>query len=194
MAKKKSNLKNVKILLGVTGGVAAYKAVELASKLTTAGAKVTTIMTENACKFIQPRSFQAVTALKVYTSMWLEPEEYKIQHVSLAEEAQIVVLAPATANIIAKTANGICDDLLSTTLCGCWNKPVVVVPAMNNNMWENPAVQWNVKSLKEMGFVMIGPQTGRLACGTEGIGRMSEPQDILNAIEKIASKIKRKKK
>ncbi len=194
MAKKKSNLKNVNILLGVTGGVADYKAVELASKLTTAGAKVTTVMTQNACKFIQPRSFQAVTALQVYTSMWLEPGEYKIEHVSLAEQAQIVVVAPATANIIAKMANGICDDLLSTTLCGCWHKPVVVVPAMNNNMWDNPAVQWNIKSLKEMGFELVGPQTGRLACGSEGIGRMSEPQDILKEIEKIATKIKRRKR
>ncbi len=194
MAKKKSNLNNVNVLLGVTGGVAAYKAVELASKLTAAGAKVTTVMTENACKFIQPRSFQAVTALQVYTSMWLETSEYKIEHVSLAEQAQIVVVAPATANIIAKIANGFCDDLLSTTLCGCWQKPVIIAPAMNNNMWNNPAVQWNVKSLKEMGFELTGPQTGRLACGSEGIGRMSEPQDILKAIEKVASKIKRRKR
>jgi phosphopantothenoylcysteine decarboxylase/phosphopantothenate--cysteine ligase len=194
MAKKKSNLSNIDVLLGVTGGVAAYKAVELASKLTATGAKVTTVMTENACKFVQPISFRAITALEVYTSMWLETDKYKIEHVSLAEQAQIVVVAPATANIIAKMANGICDDLLSTILCGCWQKPVVIAPAMNSNMWGNPAVQWNIKSLKEMGFELTGPQTGRLACGTEGVGRMSEPQDILNAIEKIASKIKRKKR
>jgi phosphopantothenoylcysteine synthetase/decarboxylase len=194
MAKNKSSLSGVDVLLGVTGGVAAYKAVELASKLTAAGAKVTTIMTQNACEFIRPRSFQAVTASAVYTSMWLESNECEIEHVSLAERARIVVVAPATANIIAKMANGICDDLLSTTLCGCWQKPVVVAPAMNRNMWDNPAVQWNIKSLKEIGFEITGPQTGRLACGSEGIGRMSEPQDILEVIEKIASKIKRRKR
>jgi len=194
MAKNKSSLSGLDVLLGVTGGVAAYKAVELASKLASAGAKVTTVMTQNACKFIQPRSFQAVTASMVYTSMWLETSEYKIEHVCIAEQARIVVVAPATANIIAKMANGICDDLLSTTLCACWQKPVVVAPAMNENMWNNPAVQWNIKSLKEMGFELTGPRTGRLACGSEGVGRMSEPQDILKAIEKIASKIKRRKR
>jgi phosphopantothenoylcysteine decarboxylase/phosphopantothenate--cysteine ligase len=190
MAKKKSNLNGVDILLGVTGGVAAYKAVELASKLTAAGARVTTIMTQNACKFIQPRSFQAVTGLQVHTSMWLEPGEYKIEHVSLAERAGIVVVAPATANIIAKVANGICDNLLSTTLCACWQKPVIVAAAMNNNMWSNPAVQWNVKSLREMGFEFIGPEKGRLACGSEGVGRMAEPEQIIKVIEKMAAKSK----
>jgi phosphopantothenoylcysteine decarboxylase/phosphopantothenate--cysteine ligase len=194
MAKNKSSLSGVDVLLGVSGGVAAYKAVELASKLTSAGAKVTTVMTQNACKFIQPRSFQAVTASMVYTSMWLDASEYKIEHIGLAEQARIVVVAPATANIIARMANGICDDLLSTTLCACWQKPVVVAPAMNENMWNNPAVQWNIKSLREMGFEIVGPETGRLACGSEGVGRMSEPQDILKAIEKIAAKIKRRKR
>jgi phosphopantothenoylcysteine decarboxylase/phosphopantothenate--cysteine ligase len=194
MAKNKSSLSGVDVLLGVSGGVAAYKAVELASKLTSAGAKVTTVMTQNACKFIQPRSFQAVTASMVYTSMWFEVSEYNIEHIVIAEQARIVVVAPATANIIAKMANGICDDLLSTTLCACWQKPVVVAPAMNENMWNNPAVQWNIKSLGEMGFEIVGPETGRLACGSEGIGRMSEPQDILRAVEKIAAKIKRRKR
>jgi phosphopantothenoylcysteine decarboxylase/phosphopantothenate--cysteine ligase len=194
MAKNKSSLSGVDILLGVTGGVAAYKAVELASKLNSVGAKVTSVMTQNACKFVQPRSFQAVAASMVYTSMWIETSEYRIEHIGLAEQAQIVVVAPATANIIAKMANGICDDLLSTTLCACWQKPVVVAPAMNENMWNNPAVQWNIKSLKEMGFELIGPQMGRLACGSEGVRRMSEPQDILKKIEKIAAKIKRRKR
>ena len=194
MAKDKSSLSGVDVLLGVAGGVAAYKAVELASKLTSAGAKVTTVMTQNACKFIQPRSFQAVTASMVYTSMWLEVSEDKIEHIGLAEQARIVVVAPATANIIAKIANGICDDLLSTTLCACWQKPVVLAPAMNENMWNNPAVQWNIKSLREIGFEIVGPETGRLACGSEGVGRMSEPQDILKAVEKIAAKIKRRKR
>lgn len=186
------------ILLGVSGGVAAYKAVDLASKLTAAGARVNTIMTENACQLICPKSFEAVTGQPVYTNMWQTDGEFKIGHVSAADWADIVVVAPATANIIGKIANGICDDLLSTTLCVCWplikSGAALLAAAMNNNMWDNPAVQRNIKIVTEMGFKLIGPEQGRLACGTEGIGRMSEPQDILEAIEEIASKIKHRKR
>jgi phosphopantothenoylcysteine decarboxylase/phosphopantothenate--cysteine ligase len=194
MPKKKSNLSGLNILLGVSGGVAAYKAVDLASRLTAGGAKVNTIMTENACRLIGPKSFEAVTNSAVYTTLWNTTQEYKISHINLADWADIVVVTPATANIIGKIANGICDDLLSTTLCACWAKPTLLAPAMNNNMWTNAAVQRNIKTVKGMGFKLIGPEKGRLACGTEGIGRMSEPQDILEAIEKIASEIKRNKK
>lgn len=194
MPKKKSNLSGLNILLGVSSGVAAYKAVDLASRLTAGGAKVNTIMTENACRLIGPKSFEAVTNSAVYTTLWNTTKEYKISHINLADWADIVVAAPATANIIGKIANGICDDLLSTTLCACWAKPTLLAPAMNNNMWTNAAVQRNIKAVKGMGFKLIGPEKGRLACGTEGIGRMSEPQDILEAIEKIASEIKRNKK
>ena len=190
MPKKKSNLSGLNILLGVSGGVAAYKAVDLASRLTTGGAKVNTIMTENACRLIGPKSFEAVTNSAVYTTLWNTTQEYKISHINLADWADIVGVAPATANIIGKIANGICDDLLSTTLCACWAKPTLLAPAMNNNMWTNAAVQRNIKTVKGMGFKLIGPEKGRLACGTEGIGRMSEPQDILEAIEKIVSKVK----
>lgn len=186
------------ILLGVSGGVAAYKAVDLASKLTRAGARVNTIMTENACRLICPKSFEAVTGQPVYTSLWSTSEEYEIGHISLADWADIVVVAPATANIISKIANGICDDLLSTTLCVCWplikTGAALLAPAMNDNMWNNPAVQRNIEVVMNMGFQLIGPVEGRLACGTEGIGRMSEPQDILKAIEKIALKFKRRKR
>ena len=101
-------------------------------------------------------------------------------------------MAPATADIIGKVANGICDDLLSTTLCACWGKPTLLAPAMNNNMWTNPAVQRNVRTLKKMGFQLIGPVKGRLACGTEAIGRMAEPQEILEVITKLASNIKKR--
>ena len=185
-------------LLGVSGGVAAYKAVDLASKLTAAGAKVRTVMTENACQLICPKSFEAVTGQPVYTSLWSTSKEYEIGHVDLADWADIVSVVPATANIIGKIANGICDDLLSTTLCVCWplikSGAVILAPAMNDNMWNNPAVQRNIEIVIEMGFQLIGPDQGRLACGTKGIGRMSEPQDILKAIEKIASKIKRRKR
>ena len=186
-------LHNVNILLGVTGGVAAYKAVDLASKLTAAGAAVRTVMTEAACRLVGPKSFEAVTGSAVFTTMWSAPDEFKINHIDLVNWAGLVVVAPATANIIGKTANGICDDLLSTILCACWpltrSGMTLLAPAMNSNMWANPAVQNNVTVLKDRGFQFIGPVAGRLACGAEGLGRMSEPQDILEAIRAMASKV-----
>ena len=193
MPKEKSNLYNLNVLLGVSGAIAAYKAVDLASKLTGVGAKLNTVMTENACRLVGPKSFEAVTNSAVFNSLWNGPDEYKISHIALVDWADIVVVAPATANIIAKIAVGICDDLLSTTLCACWAGQTLLAPAMNSNMWNNPAVQRNVRTVKEMGFELIGPIKGRLACGTEGIGRMAEPQDILEALERIASEIKLKK-
>ena len=186
-------LSDLNILLGVTGGIAAYKAVDLASKLTSAGAKVNCILTRNATKLIRPKSFEAITSHPVLTGMWKKPAagyNAEISHISMAQNADIIVIAPATANIIGKAANGICDDLLSTTLCGCWNKPVLLAPAMNNNMWDNPAVQKNIETLKGFGFYTIGPETGRLACGDDAIGRMSEPVDIVKKIEQIANEIK----
>jgi len=188
MAKTDSTISGLNILLGVSGGVAAYKAVDLASKLTAAGALVDTVMTENACKFILPKSFEAVTGRAVYTSMWENPAGYEIGHISLADIANIVVIAPATANIIGKVANGICDELLSTTVCACWQKKVLFAPAMNEKMWQNPTVGKNVKTLKDLGFEMIGPEKGRLACGTEGIGRMSEVADIIKRLEQMTKK------
>lgn len=186
-------LHEVNILLGVSGGVAAYKAVDLASKLTAAGAGVKTVMTEAACRLVGPKSFEAVTGSAVYTTMWSAPDEFKISHIDLAGWADLIVVAPATANIIGKAANGICDDLLSTVLCVCWPLTqagrTLVAPAMNVNMWANPAVQSNVTAMKERGFKFIGPAEGRLACGAEGPGRMSEPQDILETIERIAGNL-----
>ena len=227
-------LDNLNILLGVSGGIAAYKAVDLASKLTAGGAIVNTVMTESACRLVGPKSFEAITQSAVFTSLWELDARFDLQepgiehqagtpqgrapvgspatarafaetsaltsgnpsHIALVDWADIVVVAPATANIIGKIANGICDDLLSTTLCACWplikSGATLLAPAMNNNMWANVAVQRNVKTVKEMGFELVGPVKGRLACGTEAIGRMAEPQDILKAIEKIASKINRR--
>lgn len=188
-------LENLNILLGVAGGIAAYKAVDLASKLTARGAKVSAVMTEAACRLVGPKSFEAVTRSPVYTTMWNAPEDYEISHIALVDSADVVVVAPATANIIGKTANGICDDLLSTVLCACWPRiesgAALLAPAMNDKMWANPVVQKNVKTVKELGFQLIGPDEGRLACGTEGLGRMSEPRDIMDAIEKIASNIRK---
>jgi len=188
MSNRKDTLRAVKVLLGVSGGISAYKSVDLASKLTAAGAKVQTVMTQAACQLIGPKSFEAVTCSAVFTKLWSSTEDYSSSHISLRQWSDVVVVAPATADIIGKTANGICDDLLSTTLCVCCGKPLLFAPAMNSNMWNNPAVQRNVAMLKEMGVEFIGPEQGRLACGTEGIGRMSEPEDILKAIEKIAAK------
>lgn len=184
------DIKGLKVLLGVSGGIAAYKAVDLASKLTQGGAEIQTVMTENACELIRPKSFEAVSRNCVYTSLW-QIEEYKIGHISLVDWADVVVVAPATANIIGKMANGICDDLLSTVLCVCSDKPVVMAPAMNSRMWANKAVMRNVEMLKQMGVELVGPEAGKLACGTEGMGRMSEPLEILEAVKKIASRIKR---
>jgi phosphopantothenoylcysteine synthetase/decarboxylase len=187
-------LDNLNILLGVTGGVAAYKAVDLASKLTSAGANIHTVMTENACRFVGPKSFEAVTNSIVLTDMWSVPEQFRFGHITLADWAKIVVVAPATANIIAKIANGICDDFLSTVLCTCWplveSGAALLAPAMNDKMWSNPAVQKNIETIQKMGFQLVGPAEGRLACGTTGPGRMAEPKDIVDAIEKIASDFK----
>jgi phosphopantothenoylcysteine decarboxylase/phosphopantothenate--cysteine ligase len=205
----------IKVVLGVSGGIAAYKAVDLASKMTAAGAQVRTVMTENALRLVGAKSFEAVTGEPVYTSMWEETQEYKtrlgegdgnavtttgtpsrsrVGHISLADWADVVVVAPATANIIGKFANGICDDLLSTVLCASWAKPLVFVPAMNEKMWNNPAVQQNIKLIRRIGVKLIGPERGRLACGMEGVGRMAEPQDILGAIGETVRLADRKHK
>jgi len=187
MTSADSKLSGVNILLGVTGGIAAYKAVDLASRLTAAGAKVNCVMTKNACELIRPKSFEAVTGRQVFTNMWSSASGYEIGHINLIDETQIIVVAPATANIIGKMANGICDDLLSTILCARGDTPTLIAPAMNSNMWANPAVQKNIETIRQMGIRTIGPETGRLACGTEGPGRMTEPADIIKQIASIVS-------
>lgn len=176
------------VLLGVSGGIAAYKVVDLASKLTTLGADVKTVMTEHACQFVGVKSFEAVTCSAVFTSLWSSPEEHNSMHIALVDWADIVVVAPATANIIGKAANGICDDLLSTTLCAASHKPILLAPTMNRNMWASAAVQRNLKQLREAGFEIVGPVEGRLADGTVGTGRMAEPLEILAAIDKMLQK------
>ncbi len=186
----KRQFETIRVLLGVSGGVAAYKAVDLASKLTAAGAVVHTVMTANACELIRPKSFEAVTCNPVFTSMWTAPQDFKITHIDLTRQADLVVVAPATANIIGKAANGMCDDLLSTLLCAAWQKPSLIAPAMNDRMWSNPAVKANTAKLKKMGFVFVGPNTGRLACGDEAVGRMAEPDEIIDALKKLLTRKK----
>ncbi|MDH7599074.1 MAG: flavoprotein [Sedimentisphaerales bacterium] len=171
------------VLLGVCGGAAAYKAVELASSLTAQGATVRAVLTASATKLVTARSFETVTGQPAYTDMWATQRD--LIHIKLADWAQVVVVAPATANCLAKLATGICDDLLCTLLCVCWQRPVLLAPAMNTRMWSNPVVQRNVKAVQEMGFRLIGPEYGRLACGEEGLGRMAEPAKIAEAVAEL---------
>ncbi|AQQ09909.1 DNA/pantothenate metabolism flavoprotein [Sedimentisphaera cyanobacteriorum] len=169
------------VLLGITGGIAAYKAADVASRLRKKGASLKTIMTENACKLIQPKLIEAVSAGPVYTSMW-DSKDNIITHLDPVNSSDLILVAPATANIIAKMTHGICDDLLSSALCAGWDRNLFIAPAMNNNMWNNPATQRNIQLLKDSGVKTIGPQSGHLACGTSNIGRMTEPEEIVEEL------------
>jgi phosphopantothenoylcysteine decarboxylase/phosphopantothenate--cysteine ligase len=180
-------LSNKTIVLGITGGIAAYKAAEIASQLTQAGAKVNVIMTKEAIQFISPITFRAITGSPVVTEMFDLASEFSIEHVSLAKAADIVVIAPATANIIAKLAAGIADDMLCCTVLAT-KAPVVIAPAMETNMYNNPVTQDNLSKLKARNFVIIGPATGWLASGREGLGRLADIDDILGSIRQILGK------
>ena len=177
-------LSNKTIILGITGSIAAYKAAEIASQLTQAGAKVNVIMTREAIEFISPVTFRALTGNPVVTEMFDLASEFSIEHVSLAKSADIVVIAPATANIIAKLAAGFADDMLCCTVLAT-RAPVVIAPAMETNMYDNPITQDNLSKLKARDFVIIGPATGWLASGKEGLGRLADINDILGSIRHI---------
>ena len=167
------------ILLGVTGGIAAYKAAMLTSQLVQAGAGVSVIMTRSATKLVGPRTFEALTGRPVRTKVF---DATKIHvHIELAREAGLLCITPATANILGKMACGIADDLLSTVYLS-FRGPVVVAPAMNCEMWEKKAVQRNVAQLQTDGVLFVGPKSGRLSCGEVGMGRMAEPEQIMQAI------------
>jgi phosphopantothenoylcysteine decarboxylase/phosphopantothenate--cysteine ligase len=180
------NLSQYEILLGVSGGIAAYKAAQLCSLLCKHKAGVTVIMTDNAQKFIQPLTFSTLSRREVYGDIFAAAKIHDIHHISLTERADLLVVAPATANIIAKAAAGICDDLLSTLLCSA-DSEILLAPAMNQRMWNHPATQRNCEILRQFGYHFVGPESGRLACGDEGVGRMSEPEDIFAAIVDILS-------
>lgn len=169
------------VFLGVTGSIAAYKAVELASRLVQSGATLDVVMTSCATRFVTPLTFQSITHRPVVTDMFATPEEYDIEHIALAERADVVVVAPATANIMAKLAAGIADDMLSCTILAT-RAPVLLAPAMNVHMWENAITQENAARLLARGFKIIEPGYGSLACGTEGKGRLAELEDILAAV------------
>ena len=175
-------LEGKNIVLCVTGGIAAYKACELTRLFVKNGARVRVAMTKHACQFVNPKTFETLIGSQVYTDMF--EHAWEIDHISLAKFADVCVIAPATANILAKLASGIADDLVSTALLAM-NCPILFAPAMNTNMWFNAATQANVSTLRQRGINIVGPESGQLACGDSDAGRMSEPQDIYNATAQI---------
>ena len=174
-------LKEKTILLGVTGGIAAYKSASLASRLVKAGAEVRVIMTEHATNFINPITFETLTGHKCITYTFDRNFEFQVEHVSLAKKADVIMVAPATANVIAKLAHGLADDMLTTTILAS-HAPKLVAPAMNTGMYENPVTQDNLALLKKYGMEVIEPAAGHLACGDEGKGKMPEPEILYEHI------------
>ncbi|PKN76309.1 MAG: bifunctional phosphopantothenoylcysteine decarboxylase/phosphopantothenate--cysteine ligase CoaBC [Deltaproteobacteria bacterium HGW-Deltaproteobacteria-10] len=174
-------LKGKKIVLGVTGGIAVYKAAELTRALIKEGAQVKVIMTESAREFVSPLTFQTLSGDMVYTDMFVPTARYDMAHISLAEYADVFVIAPATGNVIGKIASGIADDLLTTTIMAT-DRPVLICPAMNDKMLANPAVQENINKLKKYGYDVMDSAFGELACKTSGAGRLPEASDIVEAI------------
>ncbi|WP_059104750.1 bifunctional phosphopantothenoylcysteine decarboxylase/phosphopantothenate--cysteine ligase CoaBC [Shouchella shacheensis] len=175
-------LSNKTIVVGVSGGIAAFKAAALVSKLTQAGANVHVVMTEAATKFVTPLTFQALARNPVYTDTFTEPDPTKIAHIDTADQADLVLIAPASANSLAKLAHGIADNML-TTLVLATQAPVILAPTMNVNMYEHPSVQKNLKTLEEYGYRLVEPGAGFLACGWIGKGRMAEPEELVEAAE-----------
>jgi phosphopantothenoylcysteine decarboxylase / phosphopantothenate---cysteine ligase len=174
--------KNKTVVLGVTGGIAVYKSLDIISKLRKKNIDVHVIMTDSAEKFVSKLSFQALSQNPVVVDMFEEPKSWEIQHISLAEKADAFVLAPATANIIGKIANGIADDMLSTTIMAT-KAPVIIAPAMNTNMYDNVIVQKNIEFLKSVGYAFIEPGEGRLACGSVGKGKLADTDKIVDYID-----------
>jgi len=175
------------IVIGITGGIAAYKSLSLIRLFKEMGAEVKVVATQHALEFVTPLTLQTLSQNPVYSDMFALHEIVDVKHVSMAEWADCVIVAPATANSIAKLAHGIADDALSTFLLAC-NKPLFMAPAMNHNMWHHPAVQENVRIIQSRGTTIIGPATGFLACGASGDGRMSEPEDIFQVVCKSLNK------
>ena len=177
-------LQGKEIVLGVCGGIAAYKAAELVRLYVKAGANVSVIMTAAAQQFITPLTFQTLSGRPVHSELFNLLQEQDIGHISLADRAELLVIAPATANLIGKLSAGIADDLLTTTVMAC-KAPVLLVPAMNSNMWQNPVCRRNVEQLQQCGYHMLEPVTGMLACGWEGQGKMPEPQAIRDETQRL---------
>ena len=176
-------LKGKTVLIGVSGGIAAYKTAYLVSRLKKEGAEVHVIMTENACQFISPLTFETLSGQKCIVDTFDRNHVFEVEHVELAKKADVFMIAPATANVIAKTANGLADDMLTTTFLAS-SCPKIVAPAMNTRMFENPVTQDNLRKLEKYGVRVIEPAYGYLACGDTGKGKMPEPADLLKYIEK----------
>ena len=175
-------LRGKTVLLAVTGGIACYKSASLASALVKQGADVQVLMTKNAAELIGPRTFEALTGNRVAMDTFDRNYPFQVEHIALADRADLVLVAPATANVLAKLANGLADDMLTTTIlaCGC---PKLAAPAMNTGMYENPATQDNLDRLRRYGWEIVEPATGRLACGAVGRGKMPEPEELLERVE-----------
>ncbi|MCH3972473.1 MAG: bifunctional phosphopantothenoylcysteine decarboxylase/phosphopantothenate--cysteine ligase CoaBC [Oscillospiraceae bacterium] len=182
-------LQNKTILLGVTGSIAAYKAAALASRLTQQGAAVHTLLTKNGAQFVGPVTFEGVTGQKCVVDTFDRTFQYSVEHIALAKQADLVLIAPATANVIAKLANGLADDMLTTTVLAC-RCPKMIAPAMNTGMYENPVTQDNLKKLQHYGWKIIAPACGRLACGDVGAGKFPEPADILQDVLQVLAEEK----
>jgi len=182
MVSKTKQIKGKKIVVGVTGGIASYKTCEIVRLLTTGGAEVHVVMTKGATQFVTPMTFQALSGNKVRSEIFDLNDESEMNHIQLADTADLVVIAPATANFLAEIAGGICNELLTTVVCAT-KAPVLLAPAMNVNMFENSITQENVKKLQKHGYHFIGPAKGDLACGWKGMGRMEEPEVIVEMIK-----------
>ncbi len=172
------------ILLCVTGSIAAYKAAELANRFVKDNYNVDVIMTDSACEFITPLTFQSLTKNRVYTSMFEEYEPDQVEHISLAKKADLCLVAPATANMIGKIAGGIADDMATTVIMALEHAPVYICPAMNTNMYQNPIVQRNIKDLEALGYHFIEPKESHLACGDLGKGALADVEVIVETVEK----------
>ena len=180
---------NLNIVVGITGGIAAYKACGIVSYLKREGANVDVIMTKNACEFITPLTLETLSGNKVVIDMFNSPDYMDVKHISLAKKADLFLIVPATANIIGKVANGIADDMLSTTIMAT-KAPVIFAPAMNNGMFENPIVQDNIKKLQNYGYKIIEPSIGHLACGYEAKGKLAKSEDIINYVKVLTKEMK----
>lgn len=180
---------NLNIVVGVTGGIAVYKVCGIVSYLTQNGANVDVIMTENATKFVNPLTLEILSQNKVTVDMFDRDFFYDIHHISLAQKADLFLVVPATANIIGKIANGIADDMLSTTIMAT-KANVVFAPAMNNNMYDNPIVQDNISKLKKHGYKFIDPVIGHLACGEKARGKLASNEEIIEYVKVLTKKVK----
>jgi len=177
-------LKGKTVVIGVSGGIAVYKVCDVVSRLKKLNADVHVIMTKSACEFVGPLTFQTLSQNYVVSDMFEDPKTWDVEHIALAKKADLFLVAPATANVIGKIANGICDDMLTTTIAATKAK-VLIAPAMNTNMYENPLVQKNISTLKQYGYKFIEPESGRLACGDIGSGKLASPEVIVENVEAL---------